>query len=884
MNGPLTGWRVLLRIAWRDVLRNKGRSALILVMIALPVLGVTAAHVVIATAQVSTQESLDGSLGTADALLEIHPGSDKVFQGPDPADGGGWMSESGRRPATVEDLAAVIGGGARLVERREDWLEARFGDRLRPVHAISADLEDQIFDGTYELTAGRLPERAGEVLVNEALSDRGAAMGEKLDLAQLDADLDVVGIARHPLRRDQEVMWALPGTIDLGAADADHWMQRAYLVESRHGVDWPQVRALNELGAMVTSRKVLADPPPASELPEEARYDDGDEFVTTIALVIAMAVIEIVLLAGPSFAVGARRMQRQLAQLAASGATPAQVRRAVVATAVVLGAIAATVGLVGGIALGAAVLPLAQRFSGDWFGPFDLVWPHLLGIALLGWLSAVIAALVPAWIASRQDVVKALAGRRADGAPGKASPVLGLLIGGTGLAIAITASTHYDVGENSVALAAILVVLGAVLLLPPVVAVLGRVASGLPLALRYALRDAARHRTRTVPAIGAVLATVAGVVALGIANASDQAQARATYEPRAGLGDGFVSYYPDGITPEAYAERRPVVWQTVREIRPDAVAVKSFGTPDGRGPAVELRPEGEEHPTSLLGSWGGVLGSWVVADERPDVELWLDREAEAEADRSLAEGKVVLFTDDPKRAAGLDEARLEVWRYDENDGEGRAGKGVTVPAVTVEVERGVTQGIVPSAVAQRLGVPIESMAISLPGPLSEDDERAMEKALTAAGVPEADVYVERGWQEDRSYLILIWVLAAVGGLLMIGGTLTATFLALSDAAPDLATFSAVGGAPRERRLVAGAYALVVGGVGALVGAVVGFVPGIAGARSLTSTGWLDEGTVYHYLDIPWLLILGVVVGLPLLTALVVGLCARSRLPLVARID
>ena len=62
---------------------------------------------------------------------------------------------------------------------------------------------------------------------------------------------------------------------------------------------------------------------------------------------------------------------------------------------------------------------------------------------------------------------------------------------------------------------------------------------------------------------------------------------------------------------------------------------------------------------------------------------------------------------------------------------------------------------------------------------------------------------------------------------MLGGTLTATFLALSDARPDLATLSAVGASPRTRRGVAAAYAVVVGLVGAVLGAAVGFIPGIA---------------------------------------------------------
>ena len=69
---------------------------------------------------------------------------------------------------------------------------------------------------------------------------------------------------------------------------------------------------------------------------------------------------------------------------------------------------------------------------------------------------------------------------------------------------------------------------------------------------------------------------------------------------------------------------------------------------------------------------------------------------------------------------------------------------------------------------------------------------------------------------------------------MLGGTLTATFLALSDARPDLATLSAVGASPRTRRGVAASYAVVVGLVGAVLGAAVGFIPGIAVTWPLTS--------------------------------------------------
>ena len=135
-------------------------------------------------------------------------------------------------------------------------------------------------------------------------------------------------------------------------------------------------------------------------------------------------------------------------------------------------------------------------------------------------------------------------------------------------------------------------------------------------------------------------------------------------------------------------------------------------------------------------------------------------------------------------------------------------------------------------------------------------------------------------------MIVQLILFSLGAVLMLGGTLTATFLALSDARPDLATLSAVGASPGTRRGVASAYALVVGLVGATLGAVVGFVPGIAITYPLTvvTTGTGSSEVTGPFLDVPWLLIGSLVIALPLLTALIVGLTARSRLPLGARLD
>ena len=194
----------------------------------------------------------------------------------------------------------------------------------------------------------------------------------------------------------------------------------------------------------------------------------------------------------------------------------------------------------------------------------------------------------------------------------------------------------------------------------------------------------------------------------------------------------------------------------------------------------------------------------------------------------------------------------------------------------------------PPVLAAELDRPLTTAGIYVPDAgLSVDAETDLREALGGV-TADAALYVERGYQAPDEVVVLQLVLAALGGVLMLGGTLTATFLALSDARPDLATLAAVGAAPRTRRGIAASYALVVGFVGALLGAVVGFIPGIAitwpltyvPANQLGGTGTASG----PFLDVPWLLVLGLVLALPLLTAAVVGLSARSRLPLVARPD
>jgi putative ABC transport system permease protein len=874
-------WRPLLRLARRDAVRARGRSLLVLVMIALPVLAVTVADIVIATQDVSGTEAVERRLGAADARVSVEKSFGKVWQGADP-DRSLAMSGGGRQePIELGDVERTLGGDVRALElvEAEKRVETDGGVSVAGVRLV--DLADPLAKGLFRLDDGRLPQVAGETVVNHALADRGPGLGETLTMAD-GTELEVVGVGDHTAYRSFPHLVAPPGSLELRTTPGTTW-----LVDAGGPVGWDAVRALNEQGATVLSRAVLADPPSEDELPMEARgmtSGADSSMIAVVVLVVTMALLEVVLLAGPAFAVTARRQSRTLALMAATGGTPKQARRAVLATGVVLGVVGAVVGVVGGIVVAwVAAVPVAQSFSGSFFGPFDVPWLHLLVIAAFGFVSAVLAAAVPAWIASRQDVVAVLAGRRGDSRPSARSPLLGLVLLGGGVAMAAYGATRGVGGELFIAASALLAVLGMILLVPVVVVGLARVCGGLPLVVRYAVRDAARHRTRTVPAVAAVAATVTGVVALGIATSSDAKENEVTYAPTVAMGEGLVT--AQRLSSGKWEE----IEQAVRDGVPGGEITPVRGVPTDHRTLIELDYRAPAGPRNLLESWGGSLGTTnLVATELPGAVTGLSAEERVRADQTLAAGGLVVFT---SRAVEADSVAISGKRWPPRGRPEKLVATTELPATYVRVgDLGAgPQAVLPPSVAEELGLDVETVAVHVAGTeISDAEQRAVSEAVEAIE-PYTSLYVERGYEAPDEDRIVLLVLGGLGAVLMLGGTLTATFLALSDARPDLATLSAVGAAPRTRRAVAAAYALVVGLVGATLGAVIGFVPGIAVTYPLTGNSWATTGVdgsalPTHYLAIPWGLIAAIVVALPVLTALVVGLSARSRLPLVARLD
>src|SRR4051794_34336417 len=112
----MAGWSAAFRIARRDAWRARGRSALVVVLIALPVLVVTAASVFLRTLDVTPAEAPEWWMGSADALLTV-AAQGPVEQGVDPNSGPMSMGyDPQMERATLADIRRELGRAVPAVQ------------------------------------------------------------------------------------------------------------------------------------------------------------------------------------------------------------------------------------------------------------------------------------------------------------------------------------------------------------------------------------------------------------------------------------------------------------------------------------------------------------------------------------------------------------------------------------------------------------------------------------------------------------------------------------------------------------------------------------------------------------------------------------------------
>ncbi|GAB3955966.1 hypothetical protein GCM10027614_66810 [Micromonospora vulcania] len=488
----LTGsWRAALRIARRESRRARRRTALVLAMIALPVLVLAFLVASYDMAELTPQERVDRRLGVADAELrwmaETPIGQDEWGETWYPLEDAHPVSA---RVTTAAELTTLLGPGSHATEVRTALpLRVRGPGRDENVRARALDLTDPLARGLVRFRAGRAPRQPGEIAVSPAALRRlHLRLGDALSTADGTRAYTVVGVVEFP--DDLGPVVALhPGAAPRTGPEPDS----TWLVDVPGPVDAALVSRLNQRGVVVTSRHPTGAATASPRVWLGSLGLASAEQLSTSVLIAGLGLLEVVLLVGPAFAVGVRRRRRDLALVAVAGGDAAQLRRVVLADGVVLGLLGAVAGLLIGVAAAFAGRPLLEQYVfGARFGGYRC-WPAALlllgGVAVL---AGVLAALAPAWTAARQDVLAGLDGRSAPTPPRARWLVLGLALVGGGASMAAFGATQ--VSSAVILTGLILGELGLVCCTPTLVGALARLGRMLPPAPRIALRDASRNR------------------------------------------------------------------------------------------------------------------------------------------------------------------------------------------------------------------------------------------------------------------------------------------------------------------------------------------------------------------------------------------------------
>ncbi len=920
--------RAALRLARRDAWRNKGRSALIAVMIALPVLAASTVSVIYRSDEKDPQDYVQMTLGDqAQASLSFGSG-EAIEQSPDGQD---WTSVSqvdgDSKPPTLEQFRdqaeGMISTRDRVVVNRLVYANRgiRFRDRLLSTRIREFDYAATGVGGVISQVSGRPPKQDGEVVVSQELfEDKGIRVGDRLTFtASRESEpkaLEVVGVVRGPSMIGKPwligpVGSLLPSNMSTGNS---RWeglsVEESLLVVGPDPVTWDQVLDLNQIGVAVLSRSVVENPPPADRVPFRGfDYGGGLGSTSTIGIavvVIGLVLLQIALLAGPAIAVGARRNQRSLAIMVSAGAEKRHLRAVVLATNGVIGLVSSLIAAVAGAGLGAVtVLVLRERF-GQQFVRVDIHLLDLLGLALVGGLTALAAALIPARQAARLDVVAALTGRRGQVPPRLRVPLAGLLVATIGVVLAYLGSEkrHELVTVAGLALTEI----GLVAAAGAIVALAARLAVRLPFAPRFALRDAARQRGRTAPAVAAVLAAIAGGTTALTYLSSERLHDEHAYTPSSAHGVVTVTGQEDFTTADlgaveaalhqsmpigevaAYYALKPPkddteIYLSLKRSLQNQCPLESQQTELSQAVIERLR---NTDPRCKI--FSDEPGTLRFSDNNPfddgtALAMLTGTVVPADAD-ALKSGRVLVF--DPLQMWPDGTVRVEVHQEPAIGDSESATTTVTLPARLSTRTPKLFDPVYPISAAKALGVSLRPGGLfastsRMPTPAEED------RALAAVrDTADANLSVERGYQGNSSAIVLL-ALVVAAGIVTLGGTFTAVGLAAAEGRADVATLAAVGASPGVRRRLAASQAGVIAGLGGILGVASGVLAGWILVRMQQNQ---VNGITYNSsgelggrwsLDLPWTYLLVFGLGVPLLAVLIGFLTTRSRLPLVRRL-
>lgn len=802
--GGMAARRALVRWAWRMLRREWRQQVLVVALLGLAV----AVAVGGAAAASNSASSRDAEYGSANQRLNFDVSTQR-----DPAALRQYLAEVERRLGAIDVI------GERDVEV--------------PGSIEGLTLRAQDPDGPYgspmlRLLGGRFPTRTDEVaLTDEVARTFGVGFGDPVEIDGV--AMVVVGLVENPADFDDEFALAAPWS--------DERLDRlSVLVEGSEADVHSIPPELDPGPGFLASRSASAAGAAAS----------GAVAASSVLLLL------IALIAAAGFVVVAQRRLRQLGLLAASGATPRQLRLVVMANGALLGVVAAAAGAAVGILGWAASASRFESVARHRIDGLGLPIPQIVLVVLLAVASATAAAWWPARTMARVPVTQALSGRPPRPRRVRRSLVLaGLLVAvGVGCLMAGVDATN-DTGNTALMTAGVLAIPSGIALAAPVaVRALGPFATRLPIAARLALRDLARFQARAGAAVAAIS------LGLGIAVAAVLAAAAATDRSDEGnlsdqqllfrTGDpnevGTLLSAPE-LTAGEVAEREAVIERIARDL--------GGATTVGLDVAVD--------PTARDVGRG---------DERVPVAMT----KAVNANTSRDTGALYVATPELLDFVGLDPASL--------DPATEIVTAQTEPVLLLHEEvhdvevmelsaysHAPRSLILPDAVERR-GWELDRVAwlVQTPEPLTDEQLAEARQAAATTGVTVEARREQEGLAQLRSGATSVGVLLTLGILSMTVG------LVRGEAAGDVRTLTATGASGRMRRAITG----VTAGTLALLGALLGTIGAYAG---LAAGYQNDPGALA---SVPLVHLLVVLVGLPLLAALAGWLLAGREPPALVR--
>jgi putative ABC transport system permease protein len=602
------------------------------------------------------------------------------------------------------------------------------------------------------------------------------------------------------------------------------------------------------------------------------------ETISIAAAVLGMLLIALVGVGG--FTVLAQRRLRAIGMLAAQGATQRHIRLVVRANGAATGIVGAIAGAVLGFLAWLAYRPQAENSAHHVMGVFQLPWT-VIGISMaLAIIATYFAASRPAKTIAKVPVVAALAGRPP--APKKtrhlAIPIgICFLVGSFLLlgAAGATAGSGGGQGNGTLELAVgfITLTVAIVLLAPALLSVVAAAGRRSPVAIRLALRDLARYRARSGPALAAISLSTLIAVIICVASAARFANALDYAGPNLSSNQLIVYEPGNGNGRSAVPENNP----TAAQIAAAPKVAKDIAAVLGTTSLIALENTSVNLNHAANGrSWSGQI--YVATPQLLSAFGITQSQINPDAD---------ILTMRP----GLSTTSLMQLTYGDQQGGGQTingpGNGPNsanqwpcpvgscianppiqeisqLPSGTSAPNTVVTEHAITTLHLQK-SVGTEGWLIQVPNGLTATQVTDAQRIAAAAGM---------GVETRNSIPSLAQIIDAAtlfGIVLAIGILGLSVGLVRSEAARDLRTLSATGAGGSTRRTITATTAGALAFTGAVVGIVGGYLAAIGFFRSNSLDG-LSSLT-----SIPVTNLLVILVGMPL-AATVLGWLLGGRDP------